>query len=57
MRPQCCLPKKGEYMEMVGDGAGVLNINQDDMNTAKQKYGVMWPSATAIAMRIFRNAK
>ena len=44
-------------MEMVGDGAGVLNINQDDMNTAKQKYGVMWPSATAIAMRLFRNAK
>ena len=32
-------------MEMVGDSAGVFNIidiNQDDMNTAKQKYGVMW---------------
>ena len=44
-------------MEMVGDGAGVFNINQDDMNTAKQKYGVMWPIATAIAMRLVRNAK
>ena len=47
-------------MEMVGDGAGVfniININQDDMNTAKQKYGVMWLIATAIAMRLFRDAK
>ena len=44
-------------MEMVGDGAGVFNINQDDMNTAKQKYGVMWLIATATAMRLFRDAK
>ena len=44
-------------MKVVGDGAGVFNINQDDMNTAKQKYGVMWQIATAIAVRLFRDAK